>query len=230
MISMILYHTVWDLVYLYGKEWAWYEGTAAALWQHSICCTFIALAGFCHSFGRHPLRQGLIVSGAGFLVTAVTEVFMPGSRVMFGVLNLIGASALLLFFGKASLEKLPSGIGLLGSLALFIVTYAVQDGYAGILGWKLIRLPEGLYRNLLTTFVGFPYRGFFSSDYFPLLPWSFLYMAGYFLHRIWTAHDRPTVRWMEQKIPVLTWMGQHSLLIYLLHQPVIYGILELSKK
>ena len=51
MISMILYHGVWDLVYLYGVDFPWYEGKMAFLWQQSICWTFILLSGFCFSLG-----------------------------------------------------------------------------------------------------------------------------------------------------------------------------------
>ncbi len=61
LISMILYHACWDLVYLFGKNWSWYQGTGAYLWQQSICQTFILLSGFCWSLGKKPAKRGLIV-------------------------------------------------------------------------------------------------------------------------------------------------------------------------
>ena len=33
LLSMILYHGAWDLVYLYGVDWQWYRGKGAYLWQ-----------------------------------------------------------------------------------------------------------------------------------------------------------------------------------------------------
>ena len=44
LISMIVYHFVWDMVYLYGAEWTWFEDST--LWQQSICQTFVILSGF----------------------------------------------------------------------------------------------------------------------------------------------------------------------------------------
>ena len=38
---MILYHAIWDLVYLYGFDWQWYLGPVGTLWQQAICWTFI---------------------------------------------------------------------------------------------------------------------------------------------------------------------------------------------
>ena len=64
-------------------------------------------------------------------------------------------------------------------------------------------------------------RGFASSDYFPLLPWLFLFWTGYFLYRL-----RPEEPHKELPcIPVATFMGRHSLVVYLLHQPAVYAVL-----
>ena len=111
MISMIVFHAVWDLVYLYGMNWDWYRSDMAFLWQQSICWTFILLSGFCWSFSRNPLKQGLIVTAGGLIVTAVTLIFSYDSRVVFGVLNLIGASILLLIPLKKYFDKIPAMSG-----------------------------------------------------------------------------------------------------------------------
>ena len=50
LFSMIAYHLCWDLVYLRGLPWAWYNGFWAYIWQQSICCTFILLSGYCWRF------------------------------------------------------------------------------------------------------------------------------------------------------------------------------------
>ena len=68
LVSMILYHGCWDLVYLLGFDWEWYKGTGAWIWQQSICWTFIVLSGYCWSLGRHHLKRGLMTFGAGLLV------------------------------------------------------------------------------------------------------------------------------------------------------------------
>ena len=227
MISMICYHGVWDLVYLYGMNWKWYDGTLAFLWQQSICWTFILLSGFCWSFSKKPLKQGLIVIGAGFVITVITYLFSYESRVIFGVLNLIGASILLLIPLQKVFDKLSAKRGAIAMFLLFAVSYGVNRGYLGFFGIQFFELPLGLYRNLMTTFLGFPVDWFYSSDYFSLLPWSFLYFTGYFLHRLWKEGILPNAKCLEKEIPVLTWIGKHSLIIYMIHQPILYGLMEI---
>ena len=61
--------------------------------------------------------------------------------------------------------------------------------------------------------------GFSSADYFPLLPWVFLFFAGYYLYEL--RQGEPCAL----RLPFVTAIGRHSLLIYLLHQPLVYGAL-----
>lgn len=90
-------------------------------------------------------------------------------------------------------------------------------------GVPVLHLPQSWYANTLTTALGFPYPGFVSSDYFSLLPWLLLFWTGYHLYRL-----RPeTPALPDIRLPGLMAMGRHSLVIYLLHQPVIYGLLAL---
>jgi len=91
----MLYHGCWDLVNLFGIQADWYYGLPGHLWQQSICWVFILLSGFCVQLGHHTLRRGAQVFGAGALVTAVTLLFMPEDRVVFGVLTLLGSAMLL---------------------------------------------------------------------------------------------------------------------------------------
>lgn len=228
MISMIIFHGVWDLVYLYGIDWNWYRSNLAFLWQQSICWTFILLSGFCWSFNKRPWKQGMIVTGGGLLVTIVTLLFSYESRVIFGVLNLIGASALLMIPLKKYLEKVPAQAGVIFMFLLFAVTYDINNRHLGFFRLELTELPWRFYRNLFTGFLGFPPADFWSSDYFSLFPWVFLYFTGYYLYKLWKDGKIPGANCLNRKIPVLTWMGKRSLVIYMLHQPIIFGIMELT--
>ena len=221
LLSMIAYHGCWDAVFLFGLRAEWYTGWPGHLWQQSICWVFILLSGFCVPLGRHPLRRGARVFAAGALVTAVTLVFMPEDRVIFGVLTLLGSAMLLTGLLDPLLKKIPAGAGLGVSAVLFALTYHTQEGFWG-LGRARLFLPRALYANLFTAFFGCFPDGFFSTDYFPLLPWLFLFWAGYYLHGVVQRRMEPLRR------PVcmpLGWLGRHSLLLYLLHQPVLYGIM-----
>ena len=221
ILSMVAYHACWDLVYIFGKDWAWYRSDAAYVWQQSICWTFILLSGYCWSLGRHRLKRGLMAFGGGVLVSLVTLLFMPEDPVRFGVLTLLGSAALLTIPLEPLLRRIPARAGLAGSFSLFLLLRDVNGGWLGFEGARVLALPGSLYRNLLTAFLGFPAASFYSTDYFSLLPWLFLFWTGYFLWRL-----RPGDRGSGLRLPGITAMGRHSLLIYLLHQPVIYGVLS----
>lgn len=220
LASMLLYHASWDMVYMFGSNWPWYHGFAAYVWQQSICWTFILLSGYCWALGRHQLRRGLTVFSCGALITAVTWLFMRSNLVYCGVLTLLGASSLLLVPLAPALERVPAQAGAAGSFLLFLLFRDVNAGFLGFEGARLLALPAGLYRNHVTALLGFPPADFFSTDYFSLLPWFFLFLTGWFLFRL-----RPEEVREIRRVPVLTAMGRRSLLIYMLHQPVLYALL-----
>lgn len=226
LISMILYHVIWDLVYIFGLDIPWHKSEIAFIWQQSICWTFIMLSGFCWSFSRHNLKRGLLVLGCSVVISLVTLIFMPDSKILFGVLSLIGSAMLLMLPLDKLYKRVNPFIGLIICFALFMFTRNINGGSLGFLSRKLIKLPEALYSNTLTAYLGFPFKGFSSTDYFPILPWIFLYQTGYFLHQIFVKRN-----WLE-KIPnisfnSLEWLGKNSLIVYMIHQPVVYGVLWL---
>lgn len=238
LISMILYHFLWDLVYIAGISIPWYHGTGAYIWQQSICRTFILLSGFCWSLGSHPLKRGLTVWLSGGLVTLVTLAFMPENRVVFGVLTLTGSAMLVMIPADRLLgriKSLPVTVFLTGiSYFMFLLFLPAMNGhlanFTGLFtGEGLMRggpaLPRELYRGWFSAWLGFPAADFYSTDYFPMFPWLFLFLTGYLLHRLCAGRrllDAASLR--KSHLPPTAFIGRHSLLIYLLHQPVLYGI------
>ena len=223
LISMMLFHVCWDLVFLFDVNMRWYAGTPGRLWQQTICWVFILLSGFCAPFGRHMLRRGTVVFGAGAVVTLATLVFMPEGRVIFGVLTFLGTAMLLTGVLEPLLKKVMPAVGFAISAVLFALTRNVSAGYLGF-GSLRLWLPQALYANCVTAYFGFYPWWFYSTDYFALLPWLFLFWAGYFLYGIVGRQRMEPLR--RSVCPALGWMGRHSLLLYLLHQPVIYGVLS----
>lgn len=227
IVNMIVFHAVWDLVYLYDVDWQWLDALGGVLWQQMICWTFILVSGFCLPMSRHPLRHGVEVSLAGLAVTMVTLVLEPQALIVFGVLTLLGACMILGGLAAPLLErgqKQPL-LWLALAMVLFALLWPIRDGYVGLGSWQWVRLPESWYANLVTTFFGLPSRDFYSADYFPLFPWLFLFLAGYYLYVIAVR-----CRWLpllvKSRCRFLEWAGRHSLLIYLLHQPLIYVLLR----
>ena len=224
LISMMCYHGLWDVVFLFGVQLPWYTGMPGHLWQQSICWVFILLSGFCVPLGHRTLKRGAQVFAAGALVTVVTLVFMPEDRVVFGVLTFLGSAMLLTGVLEPLLKKIPPAAGLAVSAVLFALTYHLDERWLGFGGLRLA-LPDAWYANYFTAFFGFLPFDFYSTDYFALLPWLFLFWAGYFLH---FCMGRARMEPLRRSVCApLGWLGRHSLGIYLLHQPVIYGVLLL---
>lgn len=165
LVSMMLYHGCWDLVNLFGIQADWYYGLPGHLWQQSICWVFILLSGFCVQLGHHTLRRGAQVFGAGALVTAVTLLFMPEDRVIFGVLTLLGSAMLLTGLLEKPLRHIPPAAGFAISAVLFALTRNVSAGYLGF-GSLRLWLPQTLYANCVTAYFGFYPWWFYSTDYF----------------------------------------------------------------
>jgi uncharacterized membrane protein len=228
LCSMAAYHACWDAVNLFGAGWSWYEGRAGMLWQQSICWSFILLAGFCWPLGSRPARRGLVVFAAGAAVTAATLMMGAESRIVFGVLTFLGSAMLLMIPWDWLLRKsgLSPAAGLAASALLFAVLRGVNGGTVGIGPWRAA-LPQALYRGLAATYVGFQSPAFYSADYFPLLPWMFLFLCGYFACRCLRerrADGRLPGAFGAGWAPA-AFLGRHSLLLYLVHQPLIFAVL-----
>lgn len=225
LVNMVVYHAVWDLVYLFGWDWDWYQsGIAAFLWQQMICWTFILLSGFCQPFGKHKLKRALFILCSGFLVSFVTAFAQPQAQVRFGILTMLGSCMLIMIVLEQLFHRCRPIFGLAVGFFLFLLTQHIDLGYLGFGNRILVSLPLSWYRNDFTAYLGFPNPSFSSADYFPLLPWFFLFLSGYFLHRLFLQKDR--MKYLQTgRIKPLIWCGRHSLPIYLLHQPVLFVLL-----
>ncbi len=228
IIIMLSYHTAWDMIYIFGVDSNLLRTQFASAWQIVGACTFIGLSGFCWSMGRKPLRSGVVCFGFGALMTIITLAVMPQNRVVFGVLTLLGSCMLLMIPLSVALRRVPALAGMVVSFVLFCFGYRISSGTLGFGSWQMFTLPRALYQNYLTAYLGFPQLGFYSTDYYPLLPWLFLFCAGYFAYRAAKQYCPEGGRFWGAlccNIPPLGFLGRHSLLIYLFHQPIIYGTL-----
>lgn len=229
ILSMIGFHTCWDLMFFgLGVTPEFLYGTGAYIWQQSICWTFIFLSGFCFSFGKHHLKRGLMALGGGIIITAVTCLLLYDERDIFGVLWAIGLSTLIMILLDKILPKsrICGVIGLIISAGLFFVSRGVNYGYLGFEKIVICTLPKGLYSGYPMTLLGFTDPTFYSTDYFSVIPWFFLFSAGYFLKK--SLNEKVFEKSVFRlNIPPLSFLGRHSLLIYMIHQPIVYGIILL---
>ena len=229
IINMVLYHALWDIVNIIGINIPWYSGSIGHIWQQSICRSFIVISGFCFCMSRNNFRRGIIVFSAGVLISIVTAIFMPQTRILFGILTFIGSSMIFTALIDSKLKKINSLIGIIICVILFALTYDIRHGYISIAGHNIFRLPQLLYSGYFMTYLGFTDKHFYSGDYFPVIPWLFMYIGGYFLNKLVMKYEKVT-DFLEKRCRFLEPAGRNSLLIYMLHQPVIYVIILAVQK
>lgn len=226
VVTMVIYHLVWDLWFFqaipgldpFHGFWKYFQRYTAT--------SFILLAGLSLTLVAqrlerqgmapgarrlHSMRRGLWVFGWGMVLTVAMWVSGVGT-VDFGVLHLIGFSMI------AALPFLRFGWVNIGIwLVLFLLGGWAQD----------VRVDT----SLLIPLGIFP-RGYSPVDYFPILPWFGVALLGVGVGNLLYPQGRrsfPLPDWGATfPVRLLRWVGSHSLPIYLVHQPLLFGILYLT--
>lgn len=215
--AMIAYHFFWDLSFLQLTS---IKVTGEPVWNvfaRSIAGSFLALAGFglalAHAEGfrrRAFLIRLAKVAGAALAVTLATLLAFPESYIFFGILHAIAVGSVL---------ALPF---LRAPLWLVLATAAVCFAAPHV-------LKSPAFDHPLLDWLGLGSRDPLTNDYVPVFPWFGPVLIGLALGR--TALRRgetPAVaRWRAANpaARVLAWAGRRSLPIYLVHQPILLGML-----
>lgn len=232
VLGMIFIHVSYDLPGMLQLHPSYLDSTWYAIFEQGVRIIFIGLSGYCAHMGKHPIRRGITVSLAGILVTLVTVITKTEPPIIFGVLTLIGASMILSAPFKKIINKKNGAAAGIIFLLLFLVTLHIFDGYLGFYNHPLWYYPEVLYSanhpslTLITAFFGFPGRRFASSDYFPLIPWFFLFLSTFSFHAAFGEAIGKS-KLMKLRIEPVSFLGRQALIVYLLHQPLIMGILTI---
>lgn len=215
ILCVIVVHFLFDLSFFGGLDLtlpAWY-----IFIQEYGGAIFVVLSGVCVTLGSKSVRRGLIVFACGMLITAVTygmyRLGMSGADVVvkFGVLHLLGVCMLV----YPAFKKLPPATLTVLGLVIAITGYAIR----GVVVPQHWLFPLGL-----------TYEGFTSSDYFPLFPQLGYFLIGAAIGKTAYREKRTLLPGSFQKTGIarfFCWCGRQSLFIYLLHQPIVYGLLEL---
>ena len=159
-------------------------------------------------FGKY-LRRGLRIFGYGMAITAVFILLDLGD-VVFGMLHLIGASIILAYpFLRLRLANLALGAGVV-AVGIYVGSMGLSlPGAAGVLLSPLGISPEGL----------------FMPDYRPLLPWFGVVLLGAGAGNLLYADKKPARTTPALSRP-LGFLGRNTLFIYLVHRPVLIGLLS----
>lgn len=221
-LNMVTYHALYDWVFLFQHNVPFMYQYRAYIWQQAVCSGFILLAGCCCTLSRKPAERGLRVLLCGMLVTVVTVLFTPEEQILFGILHFIGTAYLLTALLQPLLRNIPAVPALPVLACLFLFIRGIYYGHFGIWDHVLIPLPDSWYQYPPLFLIGLPSKSFFSSDYFPVIPWLFLFWCGYFGGPL-LLRSSLMARIQSWHIAPLNWVGRHTLLLYMLHQPVVFG-------
>lgn len=161
---MVAFHALYDIFIIYGDGSAFTNSFLP--YGNALFVYRLLLFRECLLIFNHTVRNGIIVSLFGFVVTAVTAIAIPSQVVWFGILNLLGISMLICSALKDLFNAIPTVVGAILSFMLYAVTYGVPTGYIGFLGIPIIELPSFLYEYKYLSFLGFRSYDFVSSDYF----------------------------------------------------------------
>ena len=222
VILMIFFHLVFDLYY-FGA----YRGNLMSPgWQtfaRSIGGTFTFLLGVSLTLRYSKLvtrlsgwplflkflRRGAWIFFWGMVVTVVTRVVVGDAFVIFGILHLLGLSTILAYPFLRS-----RWAALIGGIVVIVLGFYIR-GNVSLPPWLLWLAMKNGAR--------------FMVDHYPLLPWFGFALLGVFAGLTLYPRGEPrfTMPDLSRRLPVraLTFLGRHSLVIYLVHQPVLVGIL-----
>lgn len=225
LVSMVLFHLCYDLVYLKGLDLVWFPGTVQIFWSRATACTFLFVAGCMCCLSRNNLKRAGIYAAVALAIFVITSLAGVDTAISFGIIFCMAAST----FVYWCLEKLnlaPKGyLCAIVLLVLFAITFDLPRGQIGIGGF-VVDVPRAPYDSGLLSWAGFLAPGFSSGDYYPLLPYLFMYLSGSACGAAWKEAGYP--EWARNaKLEPLNWLGNHSLIVYVLHQPLILAILSL---
>ena len=221
VLCMIFYHGFYTAAYLLGYDWGLLLLRFFMPAEPVFAGLFIFISGISSNLSHSNLIRGAKLLAVALVVTLATVIVVPQEAIWFGILHFLSICMILCGLVKPFCDRQRfSWIPPVLCAALYAVTMSVPSGS---LFFGLIPLPNACYQFAWLAPLGFPSASFASSDYFPLIPWIFIFFAGFFVGRL--AADGKFPAWLyKSRIPPLSWMGRHALILYILHQPVIYGL------
>ena len=217
--GVVLFHLVWDLAFLGFVPAGWAYAPAWLLFGRTLAGTFMVLVGVSlvlaarRGIRARPFwRRVATIAVAALGITVVTRTAFPTTFIYFGILHAIAVASIV---GMAALR--------------FPTPFVIAAGAVVVLLGNWVADPAFDPRWLAWT--GFGASPPPSNDFVPVFPWVGLTLSGIALGRL--ALARGWFGLFESGGTAgrsLAWLGRHSLLIYLMHQPLLLAILvPLSK-
>lgn len=220
IFCMVFYHAFFDMSSLFNLDIGDKLLNVFMPVEPVFAGLFVFISGISSRLSHNNLKRGLKLLAVSLLVTLATYIFDllfdMNILIMFGILHMLAISMLAFSAFKPLLDKLKPLWGLIIFSLIFIISYFAMQNFSG-----QINPSHNLFAPL-----GFHNGSFRSSDYFPLIPWIFIFIAGSYLG-IYIKEGK-TPEWaLKSRSTFFQFLGRNSLIIYILHQPVILLILQL---
>lgn len=209
IIAMVVFHCAWDLYFLGFIDTDISTDPFWTALQKAIVSSFLLLTGvslwLAHGTGirwRKFWRREAVLVASAIAVSIGTWIAFGDYFAFFGVLHAI---ALFSLIALAFLRLPPLLTGIVGIV---------------IIGLPLL-FSHPLMRERWLAWIGFWPIPPSTADIVPVFPWLGVTLIGLALAK--ALDGRPF--WRLGAPRWLSWLGRWSLVIYLLHQPVMYGTL-----
>lgn len=230
ILCMIIHHTFYNIGFVMEMDWGYRVFNFLCAFQPIFWAAFIITSGICSRLSRNPVKRGVIVLAAGCVVSFATAVIMPavgiyGAEIYFGILSCLGCSMIITGLLMPLINKGNEKIWLLVIAFLFFATYKISEKS---LLFGLVQLPDALYQSNIFSPLGFYNSSFKSADYFPLVPWLFMFLFGAVFGKYAKEERLPDFSYKSHS-RLLQFVGKNSLWFYLAHQPALYAIMYFIK-
>lgn len=225
VLCMIFYHGFLSVYDVLGLEAANFLFEFFTPVEPIFAGTFILLSGMMCGFSHSNIIRGIkcfAIAVAITIVTFIASEFLGDITIRFGILHLLGFSMFFCGIFNFAFKRTNKWVGLIIALLLFVAFHGVPNDYTDFVGIKNI-IPEYFYSYENLYPFGITAPTFYSADYFPIFPWLFLFVAGYFLYKFNIPQKYGRI-FEPKRIKLLGFLGRHALLIYVVHQPLIYLI------
>lgn len=226
IIYVVIYHLLYDIGLFSPTVESWLFSDTIQMIR--ICCTgaLIFISGISCLYSHSNFQRGIKTLGIGMVITLFTYLLAPQEIILFGIMHFFGVSMIIYALCERILKRIPTLIGILISGFLFLILFRIYYSEISLFGFVLAQFPETFRLHPFLFFLGIFPNSVYSADYYPLFPWIFLFLCGSFTGRIIKEKKAPSLFYKKHS-NFLTLAGQHTMIIYLIHQPVLYGLVQL---
>ncbi len=214
---MIVYHFFFDLNFL-GIAAFDFSGWPLLLLQRTVAVLFLSLVGVSLVLSRirgvtmvQNVRRAAFLAVIAAVITLATWVYPHDGFIVFGIIHFIALAMLLGYL----FTFLPAWLNLVAGMASVGIGFLVSS-LTTETPWLL--------------WLGVRFPGFHTLDFYPLFPWFGVVLFGIFIAKITDPFSRPySTKAMPSLFGALDFLGRNALAVYLVHQPILFGLLFAAK-